>query len=496
MNTFSKLQLAFVIIILLFASYGGYSIHKMDSIGNSTVNIFNHPLTVSKATLELNANILEASNSYLQFLNAKESGQTLKTIRTITKNRLATEKDFAIITDRYLGPKEDIDQIEKLFTQYFLDIEQYIATPTSHSSSTNQAQAMIEHEAIRGKLLTATQVVLDFASNKANQFLEASSKESFKGQMVSLVGLLIFSILMSFYIVRMLREANKVTSQQLHLIDQNILSCELDPSGKVLTMSNALARAFNVKDSELIGEDCNFFVDSEEDRRNLVNHISTGETYSLNIERTVNEEHLWFEMKMSPHFDDEFKIQSFQAFFNDITSEKRIEEVSIKDSLTGLYNRNYFELVFAKELRKAKRDKKPFAVLLLDVDFFKQYNDNYGHLQGDYALKSVSSIISKCTQRSYDTSFRVGGEEFLIIFDIESEEQTEAFCEKLRKGVESLAISHEGSSVSPYLTISIGACTFLPNHILDENQAYNTVDQQLYLAKNQGRNRIQSQIVQ
>ncbi|MEA1988509.1 MAG: diguanylate cyclase [Pseudomonadota bacterium] len=496
MNTFSKLQLAFVIIILLFASYGGYSIHKMDSIGNSTVNIFNHPLTVSKATLELNANILEASNNYLQLINAKEPNQTLQKIQTITKSKLATEKDFEIITNRYLGPKEDIDQIEKLYTQYFLAIEQHIAKPAGHTSSANLAKTMIEHEAIRDKLLTATQVVLDFASNKANQFLEASSKESFKGQMFSLVGLLIFSLIMSFYIVRMLREANKATSQQLHLIDQNILSCELDPSGKVITMSNALARAFNVKDSELIGEDSNFFVDSEEERRNLVNHISTGETYSLNIERIVNEEHIWFEMKMSPQFDDEFKIQSFQAFFNDITSEKRIEEVSIKDALTGLYNRNYFELVFAKELRKAKRDKKPFAVLLLDVDFFKQYNDNYGHLQGDYALKSVSSIISKCTQRSYDTAFRVGGEEFLIIFDVESEKQTEAFCEKLRKGVESLAISHEGSSISPYLTISIGACTCLPNHILDENQVYNTVDQQLYLAKNQGRNRIQSQIVQ
>jgi len=496
MNTFSKLQLAFVIIILLFASYGGYSIHKMDSIGNSTVNIFNHPLTVSKATLELNSHILEASNSYLQFLNAKETGQTLKTIRTITKNRLATEKDYEIITQRYLGPKEDIEQIQKLFTQYFLNIEQHIEMPIDHSLSSNQAQAMIEHEAIRGKLLEATQVVLDFASNKANQFLDASSKESFKGQMFTLVGLLIFSLIMSFYIVRMLREADRATSQQLHLIDQNILSCELDPSGKVLTMSNALARAFNVKDSDLTGIDSKFFVGSEDIRRNLVNHISTGETYTINIERTVNDEHTWFEMKVSPQFDDEFNIQSFQAFFNDITSEKRIEEVSIKDALTGLYNRNYFELVFAKELRKAKRDQKPFAVLLLDVDFFKQYNDNYGHLQGDYALKSVSSIISKCTQRSYDTAFRVGGEEFLIIFDVESEKQTTEFCEKLRKGVESLAISHEGSSISPYLTISIGVCTCLPSHILDENQVYNAVDQQLYLAKNQGRNRVHSQIIQ
>lgn len=490
MNTYTKLQFAFFTIILLFSAYGGYSIYKMDSIGSSTVNIFNHPLAVSKATLTINTEILQSSNAYLLLLqNHKTNNSSIAAIQAITKNQLAVKEQLKTINNRYLGPIEDIQQIENLNSQYFTNINQALNSPNLNQEKLNVLLA--QHIESRKQLLNATQVILDFASNKANQFLDASTKEKFSGQIIGLTLLLLLSISVSIYIIKALRDANKVTVQQLYTIDQNILSCELDLKGNITTISNALARAFNEKSADLVGKNCKFFIESDDARQLVLNQITTGKATSAHIERVINEERLWFEMRITPQLNADFEVESYQAFFTDITSEKRIEEVSIKDSLTGLYNRNYFELVFGAELKKAKRDRKHFAMIMLDVDFFKQYNDNYGHVQGDYALKAVASAITKCTQRSYDIAFRVGGEEFFIIFDIDSADKAAVFCEKVRNEIESLAISHDYSEASDVLTASIGACVLGPDHLLDENQAYKEVDQQLYMAKKSGRNNVQ-----
>lgn len=490
MNPYSKLQLAFFSIILLFTGYGIYSIVKMGEIGNSTVNIFNHPLTVSKATLQLNAHILKVSNTYIQVLTNPTDANIKVAIKDITKNQILIEEELKVINERYLGPEEDIENIKKLNASYFSDMEIFLTSDLSDESEPTN-EKILRHNAYRKSLLESTQVVIDFASDKADQFLSNSINEKFSGQIISLLLLLVISVLMTFYIIRTLRDANKQTAQQLYLIDQNIPSCEVDKQGTIISVSNAFARTIRMNSADLIGQNSHFFIEDDSQRKAFLNTISTGQVSSEEIHRQIEDEIHWYEMKVSPKLSDEFDIQCYQIFFKDITSEKRIEEVSIRDSLTGLYNRNYFEEVFPLEVRKCKRRKKSFSALLLDVDFFKQFNDNYGHGEGDHALRAVASVIYERTQRPCDLAFRVGGEEFLIIFDADTEENVQQFCEQIRHQVESLKIPHHYSDVSQFLTVSIGACIFSPEHIPDESALYKKVDQQLYLAKSNGRNNTQ-----
>jgi diguanylate cyclase (GGDEF)-like protein len=126
----------------------------------------------------------------------------------------------------------------------------------------------------------------------------------------------------------------------------------------------------------------------------------------------------------------------------------------------------------------------------MDIDFFKQYNDTYGHLQGDVALKHVANILIEKTRHSYDYAFRIGGEEFAALRLCDNYEGTIQFAEEIKHAVEKLNISHKTSSVANHLSVSIGiGCFKIPNnHSRDE--MFKEVDDLLYQAKNSGRNQV------
>lgn len=174
---------------------------------------------------------------------------------------------------------------------------------------------------------------------------------------------------------------------------------------------------------------------------------------------------------------------------------KLIEKLSITDELTSLYNRRHFNDIFTRELSRAKREKKPLAFLMFDVDFFKVYNDTYGHQKGDSALKELGHLLRNFCKRGSDFAFRLGGEEFGMIFSEESFEQALAFAQKIRKEVEDLGIVHTKSSVSDMLTISIGLVYFKEIGSVNENEIYKQVDEALYKAKAGGRNRVVAECV-
>ena len=195
---------------------------------------------------------------------------------------------------------------------------------------------------------------------------------------------------------------------------------------------------------------------------------------------------------MLPESNSKGGIDTFNLFFNDITDKKLLEKLSITDNMTGLYNRNYFDRAFSREFRRAKRDEKLFSVVLLDIDFFKQYNDTYGHQEGDKALIAVAQVLLDQAKRSSDFAFRVGGEEFLVITNQKDFISLELFALNIIHSVEALKIPHQPSTASEFLTVSAGAVQVSSDTEMTPEEIYKAADELLYQAKSAGRNGMKS----
>ncbi len=168
---------------------------------------------------------------------------------------------------------------------------------------------------------------------------------------------------------------------------------------------------------------------------------------------------------------------------------KMLKQLSLTDFLTGLYNRKHLEEKLEFLCDVFKRARAPFSVLMIDIDFFKEYNDRYGHLAGDECLKIMGSILKKRISRNTDWAYRFGGEEFLILLGFSDEKAAEIVAKQIQEDLALAGIVHETSKVDDLLTVSIGiasvhtACTD-PKNILEQ------ADKALYESKRNGRNMI------
>jgi len=174
-----------------------------------------------------------------------------------------------------------------------------------------------------------------------------------------------------------------------------------------------------------------------------------------------------------------------------IATLRKAQECSVRDSLTGIYNRRHFDAIAERELSSARRDGHYFGLMMIDIDYFKVYNDTYGHQAGDIVLKSVSRILSDNLKRSVDNVFRVGGEEFAILTKAEHPEQIEMFAQVLLAAIKD---GHIDFRSSPYqhITVSVGVTTLSPTTEMHIQALYVKSDEALYRAKEEGRNRVVS----
>jgi len=170
-------------------------------------------------------------------------------------------------------------------------------------------------------------------------------------------------------------------------------------------------------------------------------------------------------------------------------ANKKLENASYTDSLTNLHNRRYFNFIYEKELKRAKRNKNYITFMMLDIDFFKQYNDTYGHVEGDFALKSVAKVLKDSLRRPSDYVFRLGGEEFGVLLSETDESHSARLAREICNAVRAREIKHEASKVNQYLTISIGVVCMIADEKLDEELLISRADDMLYRAKESGRDR-------
>jgi len=171
-------------------------------------------------------------------------------------------------------------------------------------------------------------------------------------------------------------------------------------------------------------------------------------------------------------------------------ANQRLAMLSITDGLTGVANRRRFDEMLAVEWGRACREKSELALMIIDVDHFKLFNDTYGHQQGDECLKSVAGALQSTLQRNGDFIGRYGGEEFVVLLPSASNDDAVSIAERLRERVVALALPHRGSPPGCLVTVSIGVVSAVPENAMGAESFLAAADEALYRAKREGRNRV------
>lgn len=242
----------------------------------------------------------------------------------------------------------------------------------------------------------------------------------------------------------------------------------------------------------------------EEDRDRVVNFCISQSKAGIDHEAdyralTKDGNYVWIRDVVHVVRKEDGSADALIGFMFDITERKQIEEelirlqkefreLSYKDGLTGVANRRMFDSVIELEWANARRNNQPLSVILLDIDYFKQYNDHYGHIQGDECLKRVAKALAGVATRSRDFFARFGGEEFVLVLPESDAEAAQRVAERCRNAIFKEQIAHDKSDVSQILTISLGIDTVVPTHKDDMLAFIDGVDRRLYQAKQSGRN--------
>ncbi len=182
------------------------------------------------------------------------------------------------------------------------------------------------------------------------------------------------------------------------------------------------------------------------------------------------------------------RTRELQAAMNELANaNQRLQALSTQDGLTGIRNRRYFDEKLEREWHRSLRNDESLALLLIDIDFFKAFNDKHGHLAGDECLKSVAQVIERTLTRPSDSVARYGGEEFAVILPETDVEGAVHVAENIRQAVEQKGVQVEGEVL--HVTVSIGAAALVPQTHQEQQALIAVADESLYLAKSAGRNR-------
>jgi diguanylate cyclase (GGDEF)-like protein len=194
-----------------------------------------------------------------------------------------------------------------------------------------------------------------------------------------------------------------------------------------------------------------------------------------------------------PIFDPDGKLIGVMESLRDVTAMKDAEaalrDLAGLDGLTGLPNRRTFDDVLAKEWARSSRNGAPLALLLIDIDHFKGFNDNFGHAGGDKCLETIANVIASSVQRNGDLPARYGGEEFALILPSTDTNGALGVAERLRKSIAARELRHPENTASPFVTASIGAAALVAPPNAPAKDIVQFADQALYRAKALGRNR-------
>lgn len=289
----------------------------------------------------------------------------------------------------------------------------------------------------------------------------------------------------------------------------------LDPDGKVLIWNKACERLTGIPAAEVLGtaEHWRGFYDSprlcladlivqkreaDMDALYVVHDDPSGQSFGLHAENWCVMPRLGAQLYLAidagPIYDAAGKLLAVVETLRDMSSQKKtqteLEERATHDGLTGIVNRRGFDERLHVEWSSACREKQSLALIMIDVDHFKRYNDAYGHLAGDDCLKKIATVLSTAAFRPSDVVARYGGEEFAVILPSIDEQGATIVASRIREGVANLAIPHVSGEEGGVVTVSLGVATVTPEPSMKHDDLIAWADRALYQAKHAGRNRI------
>lgn len=345
-------------------------------------------------------------------------------------------------------------------------------------------------------------------SDKTVKLLEIESEN--KNNLIKIVFVILFLeiLFVSFMIIVVYKLVNDTLESQkkkmetyINLIDKYVITSSTDLEGNITYVSDAFCNISGYTKNEIIGKNHNI-VRHEDMPKNVYEimweTIKNQETWSGELKnKTKDGRSYWVKAYISPIYEDKKHI-GYTAIREDITAKRNMEELSVTDPLTALYNRRKFHEIATMELNRLKRDiqeKKEnihqVFFILLDVDNFKLYNDTYGHDKGDAVLKEVANCLRFSLKRSTDFAFRIGGEEFGLIVIDDNLLNVKELADNIRQNIENLKIEHTQNTASSYVTASLGIGMSNEHFGYDLDGLYNRADKALYRAKETGRNKVE-----
>ena len=271
-------------------------------------------------------------------------------------------------------------------------------------------------------------------------------------------------------------------------------------TGEIETFNPTAEKMFGYRDSEIIGENLPLLVHDDYRERlekQLEKYSSSGKAPVVGTSQEVEgkrEDGSTFPMELlisEMRLGDHHKLV---AITRDITRHKKLEKrlrlLSTQDGLTGIANRRLFDRTIEVEWSRAVRNSLVISLIMIDIDFFKNYNDSLGHQAGDDALKKIAATMQQNFRRPGDLAARYGGEEFVALLPETSPHGSAMLAERLREEVEALKIPHPDSKISEFVTISLGVANLRPHRGSSYDILVSLADKALYQAKDQGRNRV------
>jgi diguanylate cyclase (GGDEF)-like protein/PAS domain S-box-containing protein len=312
----------------------------------------------------------------------------------------------------------------------------------------------------------------------------------------------LFSLAISAWIYMLLRTQKRAQSiaekmtrtikEQMRMLDANVITSETDINGNITAVSQAFCDISGYTKEELLGKDHTIVRHPDMPSslyEELWKSIKAGKPWKGEIKNLSKDgSYYWVDALITPRYNEEGDVAGYTSLRQDITDKKRIEELSITDRLTGLYNRLKLDELFEAFLHGSERHGTPLSVIIVDIDKFKSVNDTYGHQVGDNVLQEFANLL-KTNLRTEDIVGRWGGEEFLILAPGSDLDAAVHLAEKLREKVEAFAFRGVGQKTS-----SFGVSSYYWGD--DEKSMVSRADEALYKAKESGRNRVEHEAFQ
>lgn len=291
-----------------------------------------------------------------------------------------------------------------------------------------------------------------------------------------------------------LSEENQQLLNYIKVMEEYVYMTKTDTQGLITYVSDSFCRLSGYHRDELIGF-----------THKIVRHPDNDELFYTELWKTITQGKVWegevrnqrkdgsvfwMETIIFPIHDETKNVVGYSSIRHNITDNKCLMQQLIRDSLTGVFNRRHYDEIMELELLLTRREHTSVTYVMMDIDYFKAYNDSYGHRKGDEVLAKIGALLQSIEKDGH-FAFRMGGEEFSLLLIGLSKEAAYYYVDVLRSEIESLAIRHERNTALDVVSVSMGVVYIDTEHtIVDENALYSAADHALYRAKQTGRNRV------